>query len=77
VPYSQAEILEYLEVCSREIGERVRSLEVDSPSGFSWLPFSRMELHLYNIRHVQHHTGQLIDRLRITDDVGVAWIRSI
>lgn len=29
------------------------------PSGFPWVPFSRAELHLYNLRHVQHHTGQL------------------
>ena len=29
-----------------------------------WLPFSRLELHLYNLRHIQHHTGQLSAYLR-------------
>jgi hypothetical protein len=77
VPYSKDEILEYREVCSGEIGERVRSLDMDAPSGFSWLPFSRMELHLYNVRHLQHHAGQLIDRLRIADNVGVEWVGSV
>jgi hypothetical protein len=32
---------------------------LERESGFRWLPFSRSELHVYNIRHVQHHTGQL------------------
>ena len=29
------------------------------PSGFSWRKTTRAELHVYNIRHVQHHVGQL------------------
>jgi hypothetical protein len=77
LPYSQAEVLEYHGVCCGEVEERVRSLELDSPSGFPWLPFSRMELHLYNLRHLQHHAGQLIDRLRTADNIGVAWVGTI
>ena len=74
VPYSQADILEFHEVCRREIESRVRSVALDLPSGFSWLRFDRLEVHLYNIRHLQHHTGQLIDRLRTAKDIGVAWV---
>ncbi len=37
---------------------------LDADSGFYWLPFNKFELQLYNIRHIQHHTGQLTDRLR-------------
>ncbi|HRX85043.1 MAG TPA: DinB family protein [Phycisphaerae bacterium] len=29
------------------------------PSGHARRDFSRGELHIYNIRHIQHHTGQL------------------
>lgn len=74
VPYSKAEILEYHEVCGGEIEDRVRSLDLASLSGFPWLRFSRMELHMYNMRHLQHHAGQLIDRLRTVDNIGVAWV---
>ena len=74
VPYSKAEILEYHEVCRGEIDDRVRSMNLASPSGFSWLPFSRLELHLYNLRHLQHHAGQLADRLRTAENIGVAWV---
>jgi hypothetical protein len=55
----------------------VLSLDFDAPSGFFWLPFSKLELQLYNIRHVQHHTGQLIDRLRTVAGIGVARVGAV
>jgi DinB superfamily len=73
-PYSKAEILEYHGVCGGEIEERVRTLDFDLPSGFSWLRFSKLELHIYSIRHLQHHAGQLTDRLRTANGIGVAWV---
>jgi hypothetical protein len=44
------------------------------PSGFDWLPFTRLELHLYSTRHVQHHAGQLASALRRHSDIGVPWV---
>lgn len=34
------------------------------PSGFFWLPFTRLEAYHYNLRHLMHHTGQLCAALR-------------
>lgn len=76
MPYSKAEILEFHGICCGEIEDRVQSVGLDLPSGFPWLRFNRMELHIYNIRHVQHHAGQLIDRLRTAESIGVAWVGS-
>ena len=76
-PYTQEEILEYLQICSEEIDARVPSLDFNAPSGFYWLPFSKLELQLYNIRHLQHHSGQLIDRLRTVSQIGVAWVVAV
>lgn len=73
-PYSKPEILEFHDFCRGEIDARVRSLDLDSPSGFPWLKFSRFEVHLYSIRHTQHHAGQLIDRLRTADNIGIPWV---
>ena len=74
------ETLDYLTVCRHKALE---TLALETPeslrreSGFSWLPFSRGELHLYNIRHVQHHTGQLSVFLRrIVKDDERWWIRT-
>jgi hypothetical protein len=35
---------------------------------------SRAELHVYNIRHIQHHAAQLILRLRLDTGVDIPWI---
>lgn len=75
VPYSQAELLELHQICVEEVAERVRAVPLDGASGFAWLPFSRMELHVYNIRHIQHHTAQLIERLRTRNGIGTDWVR--
>jgi len=37
-------------------------------SGFSWRKCSRAELHIYNIRHIQHHVGAMSAYLRRVDD---------
>ena len=73
-PYSREEIEGYCEHVQQGLVKRIETLDFEEPSGFSWLPFSKFELQLYNIRHVQHHTGQLIDLLREQDDVSINWV---
>jgi len=48
---------------------------LNGPSGFFWLGFSRAELYLYELRHLQHHTGQLCAVLR-TAGKDVDWVGS-
>jgi hypothetical protein len=62
--------LAYVEICRSKLlatmnAETEASLE--GPSGFSRLPISRAELHLYNLRHIQHHTGAMSAYLRRVD----------
>lgn len=73
-PYTKTEILAYCLQLRDALAERLEPLDANAPSGFSWLPFTKFELQLYNIRHLQHHTGQLIDRLKETRNVAVNWI---
>lgn len=73
-PYSKEEVLEYSEVCQRQVDKKVSSLNLDAESGFPWLPFKKLELQLYNIRHIQHHAGALIDRLRTIGNIGIDWV---
>jgi hypothetical protein len=75
-PFSRQDVLEYLAFCREEVNARVGAIDIAAPSGFHWLPFNRLETHLYNLRHLQHHTGQLLDRLRTVAGTGVAWVRS-
>jgi uncharacterized damage-inducible protein DinB len=73
---SKDETLQYVSVCRDKAlhalaAETAQSLQ--SPSGFERLPFSRGELYIYVIRHVQHHTGQLSALLRKFADDGERW----
>jgi len=35
---------------------------------------SRAELHIYNIRHIQHYAAQLSLRLRLDTEVDIPWV---
>ena len=76
-PYTPAEILEYLDFCRNEVAKQVPNLAYDAPSGFSWIPLNKLELQLYNIRHIQHHTGELYERLGARASVDLDWIGQI
>jgi hypothetical protein len=75
-PYTRADLLEYLALCCDEVNAKVPAVPLDRESGFSWLPFNRFEVHLYNLRHLAHHTGQLADRLRTVAGLASPWKRT-
>ncbi len=58
--FEQREIAEYVAICRQKAIEAPASetrKSLEGKSGFSFRTFSRGELHIYNIRHIQHHTG--------------------
>jgi hypothetical protein len=65
--FTQPELLAYADLCLRLARATIPAesrATLEGPSGFPRLPFSRAELHIYNTRHIQHHTGQLSASLR-------------
>jgi hypothetical protein len=70
--FEQNELVAYLAICRTNAVEtiaRETAESLEAPAGFDWLSnLSRGELHLYNMRHVQHHTGQLSAYLRRADE---------
>jgi DinB superfamily len=74
-PYTQTELLEYAAFCREEAAVRVPALDLEAPSGFHWLPFNKLTLQFYIIRHLAHHTGQLGERLRSQANIGLPWLR--
>jgi DinB family protein len=42
-------------------------------SGFFWYPINRVSMHLVNLRHIMHHTGQLSAALR-RHDIPTEWV---
>jgi hypothetical protein len=74
-PYSKEEVLAYWTVCDGLVDDAVDALDLMSDeSGFHWYPIPKLEHQLVNLRHIQHHTAQLADRLRADQDVGIRWI---
>lgn len=71
--YSKAEIAAYYEELRQSVGPRITSLALEAPSGFPWLPFNRLELHFYNLRHLHQHIGELSERLSAAK-VEVGWV---
>jgi len=73
-PYSKAEVLAYHALCCRQVEKRVASLDLAAESGFCWLPFDKLELQIYNIRHIQQHTGELYERLGADEGLELNWV---
>ena len=72
--YSRAEVLDYLALVLEQVEVQLAEMDLDAESGFNWLPFNKLELQFYNIRHVQQHTGELCERLGAHGEVEVAWV---
>jgi len=75
--YSKSELLTYLAYGRRKCKETLESMTDDEarrPYKFGKVNFSRAELHLYNLRHVQHHTAQLNMILRLAIDSAPRWV---
>jgi hypothetical protein len=73
-PYTPAEVVEYLDFVLDEVARQVAALDPDGPSGFGWLPMTKLELQFYSIRHAMQHVGELAERLGARAGVDVPWI---
>lgn len=77
--YERAATKRYLDFCRNKapaVLETETAESLAAPCGFPRKAFSRGELHVCNIRHIQHHAAQLTLRLRLDTDVDAPWISS-
>jgi DinB superfamily len=76
--YSKQELQKYLdygrEKCRRTIAGMTEE-RANQRCGFDWLEITVAEALLYNMRHVQHHAGQLNLILRQKIDSAPRWVR--
>ena len=73
-PYSLEDILVYLAICQQQVDARTAQLDPEAASGFYWLPFDKLELQFYTIRHIQQHAGELMERLGSRAGIEVDWV---
>jgi hypothetical protein len=76
--YSKDELNSYLEYGRKKCKKTIDALtdeKIKQRCGFEWIEGSIAELHLYNLRHVQHHAAQLNLILRQTIDTAPRWVK--
>ncbi len=62
--HTKDELLSFIEDIGKELRQNIMAFPLEENSGFEWYPYTRLELHINNIRHIQHHTAQIIERLK-------------
>ena len=73
--YTPEEVLEYLALCREQVGQIVPTLDLEGPCGFHWWSeMDKLEFQFYNIRHLQHHTGELYERAGARANAELPWI---
>lgn len=76
--FERLELLHYAALCKKKV-RAVLDAETDrtlaGPSGFRWIKGPRAEAHLYNLRHLSGHVGQLTGFLW-KHGVPTRWVRA-
>jgi len=79
--YTKPLLLGYLDHChtkSQQVLGEMTAGRAEQPAPFSWLaPASVLEVHIYNLRHVQHGAAQLNLMLRHTGVVPPRWVQRL
>jgi len=75
--YKRPWIRQYVDHCRQKALDVVAVETAESlmsGHGFERRPTTRAELHVSNIRHIQHHAAQMSLRLRIDQGIEVPWV---
>ena len=74
---TRQQLLDYADHCLRKCDDTFEALTNERAlerCGFWWYELNVGEFLLNNLRHTQHHTGQLIVLLRRRADIGIEWL---
>lgn len=75
--YTRDQLLEYADHCLGKCHDTFGSLTDERAlerCGFWWYELNVGEFTLNNLRHLQHHAGQLVLLLRRRADIGIEWL---
>ena len=78
-PYDKTTLLEYIQHCCRKATDTITAETVESldgPCGFWWYEIPRLEFHINNVRHIQHHAAQIGLYLRNSAGIEIGWVGS-
>lgn len=72
-PYSKAQIVEYLQFVLDHVPGYLEEFDPGAPCWPHWYDENQLEFHFNNLRHLQHHTGELIERHDIVRPFEYGW----
>ena len=73
VPFSKEEIFERLALVGQDVTGQIPLMKLDGKSGYAGFLTNKLELQLYNIRHIQEHAGELYQRLSASN-IKLPWV---
>lgn len=73
-PYDKATVLEYLDFCRQEVAERIPRMDLYAMEDSPEKVLTKLELQIYNIRHIMQHTGELMERLAGRTGAEIEWV---
>ena len=74
IPFPKEEILERLAIVEQDVACQIPLMDLDGEVGYAGFLANKLELQLYNIRHIQQHTGELYERLGSRENVKLSWV---
>jgi hypothetical protein len=73
IPYTKSEMIEYLNFVLENIPLYLSKMKPEEKCWPYWYNESQLEFHFNNLRHLQHHTGEIIERHDIKIDLPYVW----
>ena len=72
-PYSITDMGEYLEFLKDKVPMYLDSINPEERCWPFWYDESQLEFHINNLRHIQHHLGEIIERHDIKKEFKYNW----
>jgi hypothetical protein len=73
IPFTRGEMLEYAQFVENNIPIYLSRMEPEEKCWPFWYNESQLEFQLNNLRHIQHHIGEIIERHDIKIDLPYTW----
>jgi hypothetical protein len=73
VPYTKTEMMEFAIFIEGNIPGYLSKMRPDEKCWPFWYDESQLEFHINNLRHIQHHIGEIIERHDIKKDMPYIW----
>jgi len=72
--YSKNDMLEFLKFIEENLKDYLLEMKPEEDCWPHWYNENQLEFHINNIRHIQHHTAEIIERADIIETFKYTWL---